>query len=62
MNELIAGDFLRATAFAGLDASADSVLKAMQRAHRSGACTTAGAQLYEPEPRQLHVRPEMQIS
>lgn len=42
MNELIAADFLRATAFTGLDAAADDVLVALRRAHRSGLAGTAG--------------------
>lgn len=42
MNELIAADFLRATAFTGLDATADDVLAVLRRAHRSKLAATAG--------------------
>jgi hypothetical protein len=46
MHELIAADFLRGTAFTGLDAMADGVLATLRRVHHSALPTTAG-----PSPR-----------
>jgi hypothetical protein len=42
MHELIAADFLRATAFIGLDPMADDVLATLRRVHQSSLPTTAG--------------------
>lgn len=42
MHELIAADFLRGTAFTGLDATADGVLATLRRVHHSALPTTAG--------------------
>jgi hypothetical protein len=42
MHELIAADFLRGTAFTGLDAMADGVLATLRRVHHSALPTTAG--------------------
>ena len=42
MHELIAADFLRGTAFTGLDAMADGVLATLRRVHHSAPPTTAG--------------------
>ena len=42
MHELIAADFLRGTAFTGLEAMADGVLATLRRVHHSAPPTTAG--------------------
>jgi hypothetical protein len=42
MHELIAADFLRATAFTGLDPMADDVLATLRRVHHSKLPATAG--------------------
>ena len=42
MHELIAADFLRGTAFTGLEAMADGVLATLRRMHHSALPTTAG--------------------